>query len=983
MNEYMGLVSARLRTTQPGVYAAFLKAMVAFDKGNLDPRLCLENVRSIFHAFPDLVEGFETMYRILVEAIEDEGHQSFLGPAPPPSLYDAGPKQASPTADTDEDGPMKRPTHKVYADSAKDMVDDDVVYVDVKPFRKGLLLSGDQESSAQFLNSSLRGPLTAYFCQNKTESSKGKHFDHIKSFLVRMLHAMRKCKFADAFSNPDNLSVRAGVFDEYFRLSSTPAKDLRAFLLHCHDDQARTLLEKEKQAAFAYVSAHGRSFRFPKAQGDLLEDMRLDSCKSAKSVAKQLSVTLDRPCAARKRIFVPTVGTRIPFGRGSGYKYSYYHTAIPTPITAPNPLSSPYIGLTDNYHKDDESVLRYVPYFGDNDEEGIDVSSYDIIPGEEGKQIVHEVDDYMATLITVALACSLHVCGYLHVHTCDESATRVPNLLESFPRVMFDLVGKIMGQFEGKVVFTRVDEILNKDRGLMFLHTGLLECLDEWVEHTQSSRRVERSDQPLLRLPRLHRTVNESNQNYSIHTIVSENHKDENGDREFRARSSSNRSNELKKRVDSRLTAIGHTDPSSCFTNGTISRGLRASPHDHLSESESESKLLTLDGSWMIETYHALFCRRCFKYDCQTHGAGHPLPQEREPEEMCASPAKPCGSHCYISDPRLAAISLPGRGKRKRKSFPNISMADCGLAYRVLRLVRGNTCRAAEILGREWGDTKLDVTCQNIYELMQTRWPGLAEHSIADQKERGKPRKKLKPGAGKKVRREREFLHTSFQPCDHTGPCTVENNCECALRNNYCEKYCACSKACKNRFGGCNCRGQCNTKTCHCWAAHRECDYDVCGNCHINGCSNCNVAQKKHAHLIVGHSSIHGWGCFSKDALKKGAFICSYLGEIISQDEADRRGKIYDKLKCSFLFELNKEYVIDATRKGNKLKYANHSHKHANMSPRVVIHNGDHYVHMYAIRDIERGEELCFDYGYGTDGYGNKWARKATNKYSP
>ena len=96
--------------------------------------------------------------------------------------------------------------------------------------------------------------------------------------------------------------------------------------------------------------------------------------------------------------------------------------------------------------------------------------------------------------------------------------------------------------------------------------------------------------------------------------------------------------------------------------------------------------------------------------------------------------------------------------------------------------------------------------------------------------------------------------------------------------------------------------------------------------------------------------------------VKKGDLVGEYRGELVSQDEADRRGKIYDKLSCSFLFDLDDELVVDATRKGAKLKFANH-HPQPNLIPRVMFVDGDHRVGLYAARSIESNEELCFDYG--------------------
>lgn len=232
------------------------------------------------------------------------------------------------------------------------------------------------------------------------------------------------------------------------------------------------------------------------------------------------------------------------------------------------------------------------------------------------------------------------------------------------------------------------------------------------------------------------------------------------------------------------------------------------------------------------------------------------------------------------------------------------------------------------------------------------------------------------------------------QSCKQYTPCGCQSmcgkDCSCVNGGTCCEKYCGCTKSCKNRFRGCHCaKSQCRSRQCPCFAAGRECDPDVCRNCWVScgdgslgepprrgegQCGNMRLLLRQQQRILLAKSDVAGWGAFLKNPVNKNDYLGEYTGELISHREADKRGKIYDRANSSFLFDLNDQYVLDAYRKGDKLKFANHS-SNPNCYAKVMLVAGDHRVGIFAKEHIDASEELFYDYRYGPD-QAPPWARR-------
>ncbi|KAL6863720.1 hypothetical protein ACP4OV_016623 [Aristida adscensionis] len=118
--------------------------------------------------------------------------------------------------------------------------------------------------------------------------------------------------------------------------------------------------------------------------------------------------------------------------------------------------------------------------------------------------------------------------------------------------------------------------------------------------------------------------------------------------------------------------------------------------------------------------------------------------------------------------------------------------------------------------------------------------------------------------------------------------------------------------------------------------------------------------------LTFGKSRIHGFGVFAKVAHKAGDMMIEYIGEIVRPPISDtRERRIYNSLvgAGTYMFRIDDERVIDATRAGSIAHLINHSCE-PNCYSRAIRVLGDVHIIIFAKRDINPWEELTYDYRF-------------------
>eukprot|EP00198_Chlamydomonas_reinhardtii_P005407 XP_001694743.1 histone methyltransferase [Chlamydomonas reinhardtii] len=136
-------------------------------------------------------------------------------------------------------------------------------------------------------------------------------------------------------------------------------------------------------------------------------------------------------------------------------------------------------------------------------------------------------------------------------------------------------------------------------------------------------------------------------------------------------------------------------------------------------------------------------------------------------------------------------------------------------------------------------------------------------------------------------------------------------------------------------------------------------------------CTNQMFSKRMYANLEIRRAGAKGFGLFALEDIKAGQFIIEYIGEVLEEDEYQRRKEYYMSVgqRHYYFMNIGNGEVIDACRKGNISRFINHSCEPNCETQKWLVH-GELAIGLFAVRDIPKDTELTFDYNF--ERYGDK-----------
>lgn len=112
---------------------------------------------------------------------------------------------------------------------------------------------------------------------------------------------------------------------------------------------------------------------------------------------------------------------------------------------------------------------------------------------------------------------------------------------------------------------------------------------------------------------------------------------------------------------------------------------------------------------------------------------------------------------------------------------------------------------------------------------------------------------------------------------------------------------------------------------------------------------------------MIRKSPVHGRGVFATEWIPEGTRLVEYTGERLTVREAEARYPEDDPSVDyhTFLFAIDDDVVIDASRRGSMARWINHG-----CDPNCDAVVEEKRIFIESIRDIAPGEELLYDYNF-------------------